>query len=200
VALVVALLRSEEPGADTPEAAVSRLLQGIADTDPVAIVASLDPGEADDPERAGAAYDRLGERLLREGEVPPLDVTAVLAAAESQLSGSVDLDAVATVAALDLELDGLDLRVEPAPGDADARRVLVTAGDLDVRLDPARLPGSGAASRLGRASYSMPLAEGWVRDLRDPVEPFLVAVERDGRWYVSLEASADALLGRGSRP
>jgi hypothetical protein len=69
----------------------------------------------------------------------------------------------------------------------------VRAGDLDVTLDPGRLAGSGTG--LDTASYSMPLAEGWVRDRSEPVEPFLVAIERDGRWYVSLEASADALLG-----
>ncbi|MFB9311621.1 hypothetical protein [Nocardioides plantarum] len=193
VVLLVSLLRSEPTGADTPEAAVARLLQGIADTDPVAIVAAIDPAEADDPRRAGAAYDRLGERLLREGEAPPLDVTAVLAAAESQLDGSVDLTAVATVAALDLELEGLDLRSVPDPDDLGARRVFVLAGDLDVTLDPDRLPESRAG--LGKASYSMPLAQGWVRDREEPIEPFLVAVERDGRWYVSLEASADGLLG-----
>lgn len=195
VVLLVALLRSEKPGADTPEAAVTRLLQGIADTDPVAIVASIDPEETDDPGRAGAAYDRLGARLLREGEVPPADVTAVLDAAESQVDGSVDLTAVATIAALDLELDGLDLRTEPDPADIDARRVYLVAGDLDVALDPGRLPDAQAG--LGKASYSMPLAEGWLVDRRTAIEPFLVAVQRDGRWYVSLESSADALLGTG---
>lgn len=196
LALVIALLTAQDTGAETPEAAVTRLLQGIADTDPVAIVAAVDPEETDDPQRAGAAYDRLGARLLREGEVPPSDVTAVLAAAESQVGGTVDRTAVATIAALDLELDGLDLRVEPDPDDVDARRVFLVAGDLDVTVDPGRLPES--VGGLGRASYTMPLAEGWLRDRTTPVEPFLVAVERDGRWYVSLEASADALLGPGS--
>lgn len=190
--LVVPLLSGDETGADTPEAAVTRLLQGVADTDPVAIVAALDPAEIDDPDRAREAYDRLSSRLLRIGEVPPADVTAVLAAAESQLGGSVDLTAVATVAALDLELADLELRTEPDPTTGSRARVVIAGGDLDVVLDPARLPDS--VSGLGRATYSMPLAKGWVRDRGVRLEPFLVAVERDGRWYVSLEATAEDLL------
>lgn len=196
--LLVPLLTGQETGADSPEDAVSRLLDGIADTDPVAIVGSLDPAETDEPELAAAAYERLGDRLLRAGEVPPADVTAVLAAAESQVDGSVDLTAVATVAALDMDLDGLELRVEPDPAGLDSRaRVFLVGGDLDVALDPARLPD--AVAGLGRASYSMPLAEGWRRDRTEPIEPFLVTVEREGRWYVSLEGSADALLAGTTR-
>lgn len=192
LALVVALLRAEPPGAATPEAAVARLLQGVADTDPVAIVAALDPEEVDDPTRAGAAYDRMADRLLRVGEEPPADVTAVLDAAASQLDATVDLDTVATVAAVDLDLTGLRLAAEPA-GSGTSRRVALLDGRYDVTLDPGRLPQ--ARSGLDRASYSMPLAQGWTRDGREPIDPFLVAVERDGRWFVSLEASATELLG-----
>lgn len=199
VPLLVPLLRAET-GADSPEDAVEELLQGIADTDPVAVVAALDPVETDDPDRAADAYDRLSSRLLRTGEVPPADVTAVLAAAERQLDGSVDLTTVATVAALDLELADLTLSAQPAAGTTGSDvPVLIEGGDLEVALDPARLPES--VTDLSRASYTMPLAEGWRRDRRVVLQPFLVAVERDGRWYVSLEASADALLPEfGDRP
>ena len=81
----------------------------------------------------------------------------------------------------------------PDPADPGARvQVFIDSGDLEVALDPARLPES--VSGLERASYTMPLAEGWRRDRSVVIQPFLVAVERDGRWYVSLEASAGALL------
>ena len=194
LALVVALLVPDERGASTPEGAVEQLLQGIADVDPVAVVAAVDPDETADPERARAAYERMSGRLLRRGDPPPDDVTAVLAAAEGQVGGDGDLASVATLAAVDLELEGLVLEAEEGAGDT--VRVRIVDGDLDVALDPGRLAGSSAG--LGRASYSMPLAEGWRRDRRVAVEPFLVAVERDGRWFVSLEASADALLPEGS--
>lgn len=191
LALLVPLLVPDEHGASSPEAAVAQLVQGIADVDPVAVVAVLDPAESADPERAQAAYDRMSGRLLRRGEVPPAEVTAMLDAVEGQVDDDGDLTSVATLAALDLELEGLELRTEGGAGGT--ARVHVLDGALDVSLDPDRLAGSGEG--LGRASYTMPVAEGWRRDRRVPVEPFLVTVERDGRWYVSLEESADALLG-----
>ncbi|MDO9457232.1 hypothetical protein [Nocardioides sp.] len=191
--LLLPLVTVDETGSDSPEAAVAQLVQGIADTDVVAIIGAVDPVETRDPDRADAAYDRLSTRLFRRGEVAPPDVTAVLVAAERQISGSPDLTAVATVAALELELDGLELRTRPDPGGASSRaQVLIVDGELDVVLDPARLPD--AVEGMEKAAYSVPLDEGWRRDGAVLVQPFLVTVERDGRWYVSLEASADALL------
>lgn len=189
--LVLPLLVDDETGADSPQAAVEQLLQGIADVDPVAIVQAVDPAETDDPQRASDAYDRMSGRLLREGEVPPAEVTAVLAAAEGQVGGGGDLSSVATLAALDLDLTGLELSVESATDSPTRARVFIDDGDLGVTVDPSRLPD---ASGLGTASYTMPLAEGWRRDRRVLLEPYLVTVERDGRWYVSLEATADDLL------
>lgn len=190
LALLVPLLVPDERGASSPQGAVEQLIQGIADVDPVAVVAVVDPEEAADPERARAAYERMGERLLRRGDPPPDDVTAVLAAAEGQVGGDGDLASVATLAAVDLDLEGLVLEAEEGVGGT--ARVRILDGDLDVELDPSRLSGSGP--RLGRASYTMPLSQGWRRDRGVPIEPFLVAVERDGRWFVSLGLSADALL------
>lgn len=190
--LVVPLLGAEEAGADSPEDAVAQLLQGIADVDPVAVVGAIDPEEARDPARAQDAYDRMNGRLLRRGEVPPADVTRVLDAVDGQ-AGGADLTTVAILAAVDLDLVGLDLRADPDPTPGSGTRVFVVDGDLEVSLDPDRLPDS--VDDIGRASYTMPLAEGWRRDRQTSFEPFLVTVERDGRWYVSLEESATALLG-----
>lgn len=191
--LVLPLLVDDETGAESPEAAVEQLLQGIADVDPVAIVRAVDPAETDDPQRASDAYDRMSGRLLRQGEVPPADVTAVLAAAEGQVGGGGDLSSIATLAALDLDLADLELAPETATDrDSPTRaRVFIVGGDLSVTVDPDRLPDAGS---LGTASYTMPLAEGWRRDRRVLLQPYLVTVERDGRWYVSLEATADDLL------
>ncbi len=187
--VLVPLLVADETGADSPEDAVAQLLQGIADIDPVAVVSVVDPVETDDPGRADAAYDELSSRLLRIGDVPPLDVVVVLSAAENQLGGKVDRAALATLAAVDLELDGLDLSPSAAP---DGRvRVFVTDGQMAVSVDPGRLPDETGG--LDRASYDMPIGEGWRRD-GAPFDPYLVTVERDGRWYVSLEATADDLF------
>lgn len=192
--LVLPLLVDDETGADSPEAAVEQLLQGIADVDPVAIVQAVDPAETDDPQRAADAYDRMSGRLLRQGEVPPAEVTAVLAAAEGQVGGGGDLSSIATLAVLDLDLTGLELTVEPVTDSPARARVFIVGGDLGVTVDPGRLPD---ASGLGTASYTMPLAEGWRRDRRVLIEPYLVTVERDGRWYVSLEGTADDLIPDG---
>ena len=63
---------------------------------------------------------------------------------------------------------------------------------------PTGCPGDAVIDGRGpdgtRASYDMALAEGWQRD-GDEFQAYLVTVEVDGRWFVSLEASADDLLG-----
>jgi hypothetical protein len=185
---------AQDPGADSPEAAVEQLLQGIADLDAAAIVRVVDPAEVADASRADDAYARLEDRVLRVGDVPPVEVDRVLVAAEDQLGGAFSRQALAVLAAVDLELDGLDLDVEPlGPGTAQVR---LRGGLLGVTVDRDRLPGEAvidAGGGSGAASYDMELAEGWQRD-GEPFEAYLVATEVDGRWYVSLEATADDLL------
>ncbi|MDE0775532.1 MAG: hypothetical protein OSB43_04570 [Nocardioides sp.] len=77
-------------------------------------------------------------------------------------------------------------------------RVYLLAGTLAVDVDADRLPGEAVIDGRGpggaRASYDMALAEGWQRD-GEEFQAYLVTVEVDGRWFVSLEASADDLLG-----
>ncbi len=196
--LLLPVLVVDEAGAATPEAAVAQLLRGIVDVDAAAVIAVVDPEEARDRARADAAYGRLSGRLVRIGDEVPPDVTAVLRGAEGQLGGGVDARALASLAAVDLELTGLELEAESGgssgPGGSGATvRVRVLDGTIDVVLDPGRLPDGPAG--LGRATYAMPLAEGWHADGTPVRDPYLVTVERDGRWYVSLQATGDALLG-----
>ncbi len=191
-ALTVALAL-ERPGASSPQAAVEQLISGIADLDGPAIVAVVAPAEVADAERTDATYRRLGERVLREGEVPPAEVDRVLAAAEDQLGGEFSRRSLAVLAAVDLDLDGLDLVVEPI--DERAARVYLVDGTLAVTVDPGRLP-DGAVIEAGSdapAGYDMALAEGWQRD-GEEIVAYLIAVEVDGRWFVSLESSTDDLL------
>ncbi len=190
--LVVVLLL-DRPGAVSPQAAVSTLIQGIADLDGPAIVGVVAPDEVADARRADGAYTRLGARVLRVGEEPPAEVDRVLAAAEDQLAGSFSRQTLGVLAAVDLDLAGLDLAVERVD-DATAR-VYLLDGTLGVRVDPARLPGGAVmdGSSGGPAGYDMALAEGWERD-GTQIVAYLVTVEVDGRWFVSLEASADDLL------
>lgn len=195
LAVVLSLtLLADRPGAASPEQAVATLLQGIADLDGPAIVGVVAPGEVADAERADRAYSRLGERVLRVGEVPPVEVDRVLLAAEDQLSGAFSRQALAVLAAVDLDLDGLGLVVEAL--DEATARVSLRGGVLAVGVDTTRLPGDAVieAGTTGRAGYDMALADGWERDGQRIVAS-LVTVQVDGRWFVSLEASADDLLG-----
>lgn len=196
VALLLPLVRPAETGADSPEAAVDQLLHGIADLDAVAILRVVEPGEVDDPDRVSGTYDALSVQVSRAGDVPSADITRVLSAAERQIDGSVDRSALATLAAVDLTLEDLELESEDL-GDGRAR-VYLSEGTLGVEVDPSRLPDGVRAEvpGLGRSSYDMSLGEGWRRGAR-PLDPFLVAVEVDGRWYVSLGGTADELLGAG---
>lgn len=191
-ALVVALL-AEQPGADSPEGAVEQLVQGLADLDGPAIVGVIVPVELADVGRADAAYRSLEARVLRVGEVPPVEVDRVLAAAEDQLGGEPSRRSLAVLAAVDLGLASLELDVERI--DDRAARVYLLDGTLAVTVDPDRLPSEAVIDAGGSesAGYDMALAEGWQRDGADVVA-YLVTVELDGRWYVSLEATADDLL------
>lgn len=191
--LVVALML-QRPGADSPEGAVEQLLQGIADLDGAAIVGVVAPAEVADAKRADDAYSALQERVLREGEVPPTEVDRVLLAAETQLGGSFSRQSLAVLAAVDLDLGGLDLAVERI--DDRSVRVYLLDGTLGITVEPDRLPGDAVLEEQNDepAGYDMALAEGWQRDGEEFVA-YLVAVDVDGRWFVSLEASADDLLG-----
>lgn len=191
--LVVPLVSPEPEGADSPEAAVERLLQGIADLDPVAVLAAVDPVETDDPDRARAAYDRLSGRLARDGEVPPAAVTAAVTVTQGQVGGA-DLGLASRLAAVDLDLDGLVLARVPTPASSGLALVALRGGELDVRVDPVRLPSGVTGAGREPASYTMPMSEGWRRDRTTPVDAVLAAVERDGGWFVSLESSAAYLL------
>ena len=201
-AALVVVLALDRPGETSPRAAVQTLIQGIADLDGPAIVGVVAPAEVAEAQRADGAYARLGARVLRVGEEPPAEVDRVLVAAEDQLAGAFSRRALGVLAAVDLELDALDLSVETI--DETSARVYLRGGVLGVRVDPGRLPGgvdagggdagSGVTGGAGPAGYDMELAEGWERD-GEPITAYLVTVEVGGRWFVSLEASADDLLG-----
>ncbi len=181
-----------------PEAAVAELIQGIADLDGPAIVGVVAPAEVADADRADAAYARLQDRVVRIGEVPPVEVDRVLAAAEDQLSGSFSRSSIAVLSAVDLDLSALDLRTQQV--DESTARVYLFGGDLALTVDPSRLPDGAVVDggiSTGAAGYDMALAEGWRRG-REEIVAYLVAVEVEGRWFVSLEASADDLR-RGRR-
>lgn len=192
--LLLPVVRPRQTGADSPEAAVAQLLHGIADLDAVAVLAALDPDETADPARLERAYDRLSTRLLRIGDEVPDQVTAILRAAETRRDGQGGLGSLSVLAAVELDL--VDLELEADSIGSGPVRVYLQGGRYEVVLEPSRLPDrlDGAAG-MEPATYSMPLAEGWTADGASVEVPYFATVRRQGRWYVSLEASGDDLLG-----
>lgn len=184
----IALLRPPERGAETPEGAVEQLLIGLAEADGPAIARVVDPDELREPERASDGYQSLSRRLTRAAEVPPLEIARLVSSLDDT-DGLVDGPALALLAAYQGDLRGL--RLESAR-DGDRARVFVRDGLLSVELDPGELSG-GLRDRLPagstRATYDMEIAEGWRLD-DAPTDPYFVVVERDGRWFVSLDATA----------
>lgn len=145
-------------GADSPEAAARQLADAIAREDPLAAVDVLAPDEV---------------RTLRS------TVDAVSArAAELEL---VDA-AGAPLAGVDLSVEGLELTTEElAPGFA---KVSVRGGTLTVRTDRSGLSAvlQRVAERSGDIDGDVDFATARPFD----AAPFVVAVERDGSWYVSV--------------
>ncbi|MEO0493260.1 MAG: hypothetical protein AAF081_07580 [Actinomycetota bacterium] len=147
-------------GAESPEAALEQAIAAINDEDIVALAAIMEPSERSTLFEVG--FDFVDE-LVR------LDV----------LDAEIDL---AGVDGIDLELTGFEPRVE-RPGNGLAHLYLgsgVVAGEIDVAAMPL---GALVLDRLDADQRSMTETD---LETVDPATTPLVAVERDGRWYLSL--------------
>lgn len=150
---------SADGGADSPEAAFEQALAAVEAGDLVALAEVMEPAERETVFDAGFAF--LDEMVRLE----------ILAD---------DFDA-SSVDGFDFSLAGADLTVE-RPRD-DLARIYVGAGVLDASIDVADLPlGRRVLEQLtpDQQSYT----ERQVEVLMPQEMPF-VAVERDGRWYLS---------------
>ncbi len=157
---VVALTGTD--GADTPEAAVERLFDALADEDVIGLLEALAPGERRavlDPVRAVTAeLQRLG--VLGE---------------ELDLGG---------VHGFDLRVEGLELAsAELGPGVAEVR---IVAGTLHADVRPADIPlGPVARDLLDAFEAGLePTSES--TDLAAEPDAVIVAIEEAGGWHVSL--------------
>ena len=150
---------SADGGADSPEAAFEQALAAVEAGDLVALAEVMEPAERETLFDAGFAFLDAMVRL------------EVLAD---------DFDASA-VDGFDLSLAGVDLTVE-RPRE-DLARIYVGAGVLDASVDVADLP-------LGRRVLDQLTPEQLAHserevDVLEPQEMPFVAVQRDGRWYLS---------------
>jgi len=176
-------------GAGSPQAAVTQLVDGLADRDGVAIVGVLAPSEVQ-PFRD--ASQRVGD----------------LASSAASDQTSVDLDALReALDALDVKVSDLDLEVEQI--DDGLAKVSLTDGTLTVDGDAEKITGlvldamAPVLQSVGQGELSDDDRADAVQQLDDALpwsvdasqltfetdagtqEPFLMAVEEDGHWYVS---------------
>lgn len=163
---------SEQAGAATPDEAATAMFAAIENEDLVALAELLHPGE---------------RRTLAE---PAFDIIDELIRLEI-IDGSLDLAAVDGV---DVEIEGLQYRVEAIPGAADLREVLIDAGTLSVTADGEQLPiGETLRERFGDEISE--IDEAGSESIVSP-EAGPVLVEYEGRWYVSIwYSAAEALRG-----
>lgn len=159
-AYLVANAASAEGGAESPEAAFEIALAAVEAEDIIALAEIMEPAERDTVFEAG--FDFVDE-LVR------LDV----------LDPGVDLS---SIEGIDLEFDGFEPRVE-RPGNGLAH-VYVGEGSIAGTIDVAALPlGSLLVDRMDAEQLGFTDS---AEEAAGPSTTPLVAVERDGRWYLSL--------------
>ncbi len=149
-------------GADSPEAAVRQLANAISNEDPLAALDVISPDEVRTLSDSVDSASRKAEEL-----------ELVNAAGEP-------------FAGIDLSVEGLELETEElAPGYV---KVGVTGGTIHSETDPA-----GYSGFLQRVSEGAENSEGDL-DLATfetgDQGPFVVVVQRDGSWYVSVSYTA----------
>ena len=171
IGIFVILGLSRSGGADSPAAAVTDLVDFAVDEDALGVASVLDPHEIE-------IFRPLAEEVAKR----PKGAGLTARSGESVLSG-VDADVSG------LRVDAQDLRDGVA-------RVDVTAGTLRLRINSDALNPSlreateSSGDLAGSAGKTIQLAD-IARDVGDDssLRTYVVAVETDGRWYVSIAAT-----------
>lgn len=166
---VVQGVRGRSAGASSPDDLVQRLTRATVNTDPAAAIALLDPEEVPG---LGALYETAVTQARKGADI---DVPGALAAVSITAS-----DVTHTVTYLD-----------PAEKYA---KVTFTGGSLTVDTEPEALP-EGIRQRITDNGGTLPEADHQTQHFSQMattsmngkrIDPFLVLVKDDGRWYVSI--------------
>lgn len=172
---VVLRLINPSGGASSPEDAVTELVAGLSDQDPVAALRMINPGEV---EGLDELFNTATERLEEAG-----------------VSGGGEI-----LDAAEITVEGLEVDVEPMG--EHAARVYIDGGVLAVSLDPETLPERFAtvADLEKSRSWDIELTSILGMDGLELTEeqPFLTVVEVDGRWYVSLLGTVGEYVADGT--
>jgi hypothetical protein len=177
VAWFVRGMTSSSGGASSPAAAVEQLASAVDAEDPAGIASALAPDEV----RALGDVVKAAEKQARSSGLTPSD----------------DAYAGVDVSVSDLELDVEELGPNTA-------RVTIRRGEVAYDTEPEKMGSAlGAAASDGSLSGGEISARSFEDDTGLDVgrDPFLIAVKRDGGWYVSLAyTAAEYLVRNDDRP
>lgn len=191
---------SDRSGAATPEEAATQLVEGLGDLDGAAIVGALSPAEFAHFDSIGFDTDslldenRLDERVLDSGRriIEALDVSVK----DVDVRSEEIADGVAKVFIVDgtLTVDGdadeiVDAALDLSEVLAESWGSSLGTGVTDLPTEEDRREGvESLEEELPYTADAQELGESLARQLDlpdDEAYPFVVAVEEDGRWYVS---------------
>jgi hypothetical protein len=196
-----ALWFSKVGGADTPEAAVTQLVEGLAANDAVAMYGVISPAEVSLLGIAGQAFsDRFGDSDLPfalEGDPDMVNIDVVDLAVTTQVleEGLAKVTISDGSFTMDLDIDAV----------ADAMVAQVHAiADSGIMTEDDLFGGEAPSDKELRDSLRETLSEGLPMTVEandlvleagvdfseyrtdiDRIDPFLMVVEEDGAWYVS---------------
>lgn len=161
----------DKSGAKSPEAAVTQMLNAVADQDGIAALRMINPGET---EGFGDVYDALRKRI-----------------ADAGMGSGTD---GAVLEAVKIELTNLDVDVEQKG--EHAARVYINDGDIKITIDESKLPEE-LRDLYGEIDQEIldELSNIDISDVLDSEfgsndELFITTLKQDGRWYVSPIATA----------
>ncbi len=170
---VVRGINGQTAGASSPDDLVSQLTQVTTKVDPAGAIALLDPKEVPG---LGALYQTAVDQARKGADV---DVPGAL-----QAISITTQDVTHTVTYLDAEQR--------------FAKVSFTGGSITYDAQPAKLP-EGVKKRFTDDDGQLPEAEHETTNFNDlrietpdgkKVDPFLVLVKEDGRWYISITMTA----------
>lgn len=151
---------SSQSGAASPEAAFEAAMAAVENEDLIALAEIMEPSERDTVFEAG--FDFVDELVRLEVLDPAVDLSAI--------------------AGIDLEFEGFEPRVE-RPGNGLAH-VYFGEGTVSGSIDVSSMPlGPFLTERMDAEQLTMTDSG---EEPAGPSSSPLVAVERDGRWYLSL--------------
>lgn len=188
----IGLANQPDQGADTPEAAAEEFLEAVADQRLSDAVSLIDPEELEDPEGIADSFDS-SVTIRKFGEWPDRDLQQVVRAADQNIADGFDVDDLSALAGVEAMVLLNDLEQVTEGGQT---RVYLRSASARVWVDPAGLPQEWQPDLEGAdpSRINLDLTEEWTVDGQE-FEPFLVMVERDGRWYVAPGATFDTIAG-----